>query len=970
MGDNNSNYATEAIVEKEEDLKQSSNALKKKLNNIVLTPNELVLKLLNAMAFRKGKVLFTEIINFISEELDLGIDYLQRNKKYAIFIIGSIVLSKNLILVAAGKEIEDKMSFFYSINIDVMFDHALSDQYKHVELHLTKEKLWQYLTGEKENGESVLGAKTFELLLEIAYHKEKGIDRVALCKSCNQDLRSMPSRLKALEKYTVNINAMTKGRITQYFWHKKFSSSGASKTDALNTRSAEKLLIMEKLKESPDGIREIGDLKEELEIIGDRKKGKRFRLNYFWLDSHKYLQRILVKSENNGKIYFCLKHLKDFSLNDDDTNMGNDDDDEDEYDLYSTLNSDTDLINYTPISNECIGNFEYFSSNTHFKTMFFGDAKTSVLNKVFQNEFIIKSLVENSGKEGLSSMDICNNVFSNEFIKPFNKFLTSHIKQSTELKTDLENNPSQLVKVYDFDGKTKHFRIFTNEAYQKKYGSEALKFNNFVVHDLNSNTLTQKGISKNFEMTKQTPYWLDHIELENGEEEYFWVNNLPPVLKKQMQVLRNRNKGKAVKKQKINNSFGKATKIEVSKGDIEIDDVKVAEIISKADDVDVDLQVANSDVSKQALSKNKSRLKNLSTVTSLSIQQNNTKMEKKKFGDLLGHSIRSVKTQKALLSLIEEHKGLFCYFDKYIIKDVREKMSVSYDIDKKVLKRDILNLMEVKKIKTFHFDNQIYLTFPVVTKEQVEYFHGNKLADLKKKIGFEKNMSLKEKFLEKLNGKINISENTMKNSGNLINNEFITPTTECIVRKEMYFQVPSKKKEFEKKLIVKIKEERPKSEVKKLQKKKKKEPKVNKTKKTVISRVRRVSKPEESSSRDEFRSIPKEIIPEPESSRNEHPLLSYLNDDYVQYSYAIDSKSSLSLSSSISGKGSDVVKSVNNMKLGSRNETENLVKSRVIKEGTEFEGTLNSADKNYKIKKQSSEKRIIKADMENFMRFY
>ncbi|XBW36069.1 hypothetical protein QEN19_001646 [Hanseniaspora menglaensis] len=112
MGDNNSNYATEAIVEKEEDLKQSSNALKKKLNNIVLTPNELVLKLLNAMAFRKGKVLFTEIINFISEELDLGIDYLQRNKKYAIFIIGSIVLSKNLILVAAGKEIEDKIASF------------------------------------------------------------------------------------------------------------------------------------------------------------------------------------------------------------------------------------------------------------------------------------------------------------------------------------------------------------------------------------------------------------------------------------------------------------------------------------------------------------------------------------------------------------------------------------------------------------------------------------------------------------------------------------------------------------------------------------------------------------------------------------------------------------------------------------------------------------------------------------------
>ncbi|OBA25403.1 hypothetical protein HANVADRAFT_53946 [Hanseniaspora valbyensis NRRL Y-1626] len=944
-------------------------------NNLFVTPNELVLKLSQALVFNKGEVLFTKILDFISENLNLPLKYLSDNTKYISFIIGSLISNEHIMLLENNKKIADEAAFLHSLDVDSLFDSELIKKYKNIEIHLSKEKLWEYLTGEKGNGESTLGGKTFELLLEIAYNKEKGIDRIALCKNCNQDLRSMPSRLKALEKYTVNVNTVLKGRITQHFWHNKFASVKPSDSDALNSRAAEKLLIVEKLKEAPDGIREIGDLKEELEIVGDRRKGKRFRLNYFWLDKHQYLKRIMVKSENNQKIYFCLKYLKDYSV-EFETEANDEEEIDDNYENGVDSNGQTfGTSSSNPIPNILTGNFEHLTVEKYSSNPELNDSKFSLLNKVFQNEYILKSLVENSGQDGLRTMDLTDSLFSNDFIKPFNKFVISHIKQPNELKSELEKNPSQLVKAYDFEGKTKHFRIFTNESYQQKYGSGETDFIPFYISNISGNTLSQESISKDYEIIQNT-YWLDYVQLENGQEEYCWLHSLPSNLKKQVSVLRKNEGFKVIKKQKTSKNNNKPTKIEK----IESDNLstklfhplKPIKEESDSEGVGKNIRIINGGVSKPT------RLKNLTTVTSISGKPTYNKMDKKNFGGLVGHSIRSVKTQQAMLSLIAEHNGLFCYFDKYIVRDVRIKMNVSYDIDKKVLKRDILNLLEVNKIKSFSFENQIYLTFPSVTKEQVRFFHENKLSALKKKIGFEKRISLKEKFLEKIKADPKSSESNIELSANMIENEFITSNTECIVRKKLFFKASNKKKEFERKPIVKVKAA--KTDVTKPKKliQKKRKPKLTKMKKENSSKLKRVfKKSDTATSFDEFKSIPKEIIVKPVRTESEHPLLAYLDDDHVQYSYSNESDSLLkTLSNDISNEKIQSHPSVISVSLELQNHQKSSDDSMMENLKTESKeidlpsSKLNIKTKPDKYKKNSgSEKKIFKTDLENFIRF-
>lgn len=947
---------------------ESVSNLNNSSNNLIATPSELILKLSNALAFNKGKVLFTYIIDFISQNLNITVDYLQNNHLYVSYIIGSLMSDSNILLFENGKAIDKKLEFYHQVDVAFLFDSELIKTYKNKEINLSKEKLWEYLTDEKENGESTLGAKTFELLLEIAYHKHDGIDRVALCKNCNQDLRSMPSRLKALEKYTVNVNTITKGRITQIFWHKKFAN-GALKTDALNTRSAEKSLIMSKLKAASDGIREISDLKEELEIVGDRRKGKRFRLNYFWLDTHQYLKRILVKSENNGKIYFCLKFLKDFS--EEDNNVGNDTDDEDD-DCFdkNVANNEIATTFAKPITGKQVGNFEFLTSERYSIRTEFADSNFPLLNKVFLNEYVLKSLVENSGVEGLRSMDLCNGLFSTEFIKPFNKFMTYSIKQPNELETELEKTPTQLVKAYDFEGKTKHFRVFTNEAYQQKYGSENPSFVPFYIKNLEENKLNQEKIANDYKIA-QSPYWLDYLALENGSVEYFWINSLPTNLKKQVLTLRTKETNKIIKKQKLSKGIHLPTKIEASENIYDLVESKKNVSALKAIKEEPTPTILN----QTGLStKRSARLGSLNTASSILEGSNYAKMERKKFGDLLGHSIRSVKTQQALLSLIGDHNGLLCYFDKYITKDVRIKMNVSYDIDKKVLKRDILNLMEVKKIKSYSFGSQIYLTFPAVTKEQVQYFHDNKLEALKKKVGFEKNVSLKEKFLEQVKSSTILSEGDILVSGNLINDEFITPNTECIIRKELFFQAPNKKKEFERKPVIKVKASD--IDLQKHQKvvKKRKQNKLRNLKKERSSGFESLSTTESENLLSKLNPLSKKPRSEQLEFENDHPLMAYLDDNYIQYSYGIEPKvkKGTSLKKTTKKKDLELQEFSTSYEEPLPDSYENsIVQSPGIDieqvGATSVKPTTINSKKNSKLLR--AEKKLFKTNLENFMKF-
>lgn len=733
-------------------------------DEIAVTPVELCSKFMYALAFNKGKIHFEVFCQFLIEKVNFKKESLIGDEVYFKFLVLTLISNEHLVIKnESGDLMDDKMKFIDGFDISSLLNpDIMTKQYKTYTFELADAKLFELITGDKLAARNTLGDKSYELLLEIASHTKEGIDRITLCKSCNQDPRSLPSRMKKLEKYTISVNCLIQSRVTQHIWHKNFAENVKKDIDPLSTRTIERMAIMEKLKAAPEGLREIGDLKQELGVSPTHKEAKIFRKNYFWLDKYKYLERILIKSAHNGRIYYCLKFLKDY-LPEEVSIEENDDIDDDETifkdvlkpnDEASTMGAtyfETSVFESLPESNEAI-----FS------------------NSIFNSEITVRSIVEKSGVNGTASMDILNGVFSPDFIKPFHKFMVQMVKDPGENMSTLEKSPSQMVKVYDFEGKVKHYRIFSHRGYESKYGTKETSIVAAEVTNLDACKLNQRIAAEKIKMIP-LPRLLEVVEYEDGCSQYYWIADMSPANKKKIE-LSNPKSGISVTKRPRSGQLNK-TDIKAVTGEKLTTDKPLQKI-----------KVENNETTKPIKS---GRLQNLSSVT------NNTN-ETRSFGDFVGFSIRSIKTQQAILELIQESNGLLCYFDKQIVEDIRVKMGVSYLIDKKVLKRDIINLLQVKKIKTFKFEDQLYLTSPVVTSEQVQYFHKNKLPSIRENMGLADRLATSARNATNLRETGNIDSEDISNNKHLINNGFITAGIKCIVKPNLHFINKAKQSKFEK----------------------------------------------------------------------------------------------------------------------------------------------------------------------------
>ena len=728
------------------------------------TPAELCSKFLYALAFNKGKIHFELFSHFLVEKLDLKKESSDGDELYLKFLILTLLSNEHIVIKNEnGDLVDDKMSFIDGFDISSFLSpDTMTKQYKTYTFELTDAKLFELITGDKLAARNTLGDKSYELLLEIASHTKQGIDRITLCKRCNQDPRSLPSRMKKLEKYTISVNCLIQSRVTQHIWHKDFAENVKKDIDPLNTRAIERMAIMEKLKAAPEGLREIGDLKQELGVLPTHKEAKIFRKNYFWLDKYNYLERMLVKSSHNGRIYYCLKFLKDY-LPEEVSIEENDDIDDDETifkdvlkpnDETSTMGTtyfETSVIDSLPENNEAI-----FS------------------NTIFSSEITVRSIVEKSGVDGTASMDILNGVFSPDFIKPFHKFMVQMVKDPGEYTSTLDKSPSQMVKVYDFEGKVKHYRIFSHKGYESKYGSKETSIVAAEVTNLDSCKLNQRIAAEKIKMIP-LPRLLETVEYEDGYSQYYWIADMSPANKKKVE-LSNPKSGISVTKRSRSGQLNKA-------------DIK--KVTTEKQTTDQPLQKIKVETAETTKPVKSGRLQNLSSVTT---HPNETRS----FGDFVGFSIRSIKTQQAILDLVQENNGLLCYFDKQIVEDIRAKMGVSYLIDKKVLKRDIINLLQVKKIKTFKFEDQLYLTSPVVTSEQVQYFHKNKLQSIRENMGLADRLATSTRNATNLRETDNIDSEDISNNKHLINNGFITAGIKCVIKTKLHFINKAKQSKFEK----------------------------------------------------------------------------------------------------------------------------------------------------------------------------
>lgn len=741
-------------------------------NITVYTPTELSNKFMHELAFHKGKVNFEDLCEFIEENIKLKVSVTD-DTLYFNFLVRTLT-SNQYILVKdnKGDPVSDKLQFLNEFDMSSLFNsNEMNANFKLYTFELSDGKLFEALTGENISVRNTLGDKAFELLVEIASWKEEGVDRITLCKICDQDPRSIPSRIKRIEKYITSVNCLKQSRPTQQFWHKNYTNNIKTEVHPLNTRTIERMAIMEKVKNAPECIREVSDLKEELGISTSHNEAKAFRMNYFWLSKHNYLERILIKSAHNGRIYYCLKFLKDYlpeELSTDDI-----DDIDDDNLIFTDIISSKDESSVSEVA--------YFETSIIDSLSECNEAMFS--NNLYGNEIIIRSIVENSTSNGTTTMHILPDLFSSDFVKPLQKFLSQMVKDPVKSESALENSPFQMVKVYDFEGKVKHYRIFSYHNYESKYGVEDNIIKPVEVEDLNVCLFSQDNIVAQI---KKIPFprGLEYYELHNDQQTYCWINDMSPSNRKILEELSTNDIVAAVKKQKKSMEIILPTKT--------VSNVK--EELSHKTTFDEPLKKIKIENVNKTKSGKSNRLQNLSTVTSSSIKS-------RSFGDFVGYSIRSIKTQQAILELIKENNGLLCYFDKVMAENIRAKMKLSYFIDRKVLKRDIINLLQVKKIKTFKFDDQLYLTSPVVSSEQVQYFHKNKLKGIKDQMELADKIAVSQRNVESLRETNNIDLDDLAKNKHLINNAFITSGIKCLVKPSLYFISSNRQQKFEKQIL-------------------------------------------------------------------------------------------------------------------------------------------------------------------------
>lgn len=749
--------------------------LMKDINNSyinVYTPTELSDKFMHELAFHKGRVIFEDLCQFIKDNMKLNVSVID-DSLYLNFLVRTLISNQDILIKdSSGDVFVDKLQFLGKFDIaSILKSNEIDKTLKLYSFALTDGKLFEALTGENISVRNTLGDKAFELLVEIASWKKEGVDRITLCKICDQDPRSIPSRIKRIESYITSVNCLKQSRPTQQFWHKNYSENIKTEVHLLNTRTIERMAIMEKVKNAPECIREVSDLKEELGISTSHNEAKVFRMNYFWLSKHSYLERILVKSSHNGKIYYCLKFLKDFlpeELSTDDI-----DDMDDDNSIF------TDVI--SPEVESSVSEVPYFETSILDGLSECNESLFS--NSLFDNELIIRSIVENSASNGTTTMEILPDLFSSDFIKPLQKFMSQMVKDPVKSESALENSPFQMVKVYDFEGKVKHYRVFSYRNYESKYGVEGDIMKAVEVEDLNVCSFSQDSIVAQI---KKVPFpkGLEYYELHNGQQAYCWINDMSPSNKKALEELSTSDIVTAVKKQKKSMEIILPTKTVSNVKEEPIHKTSFDESLQK-------IKIENVEKIKPFKS---NRLKNLSTVTSSSIKS-------RSFGDFVGYSIRSIRTQQAILELVKENNGLLCYFDKVVAEKIRAKMKLSYFIDRKVLKRDIINLLQVKKIKTFKFDDQLYLTSPAISSEQVQYFHKNKLKGIKDRMEIADKIAVSQRNVESLKGTNNIDLDDLAKNKHLINNAFITTGIKCLVKPSLYFSSSSKQQRFVKQIV-------------------------------------------------------------------------------------------------------------------------------------------------------------------------
>lgn len=564
------------------------------------------------------------------------------------FVFCCIIGNPNIVLTENGKAVRKTFA-------------EVAAKEDHFSIKITEDTLWIILTGYKKK-ESNLGNSAFELLLEIARSRDRGINTKDLAIATNQDPRSITGRIKKLEPLTSSVQMIYKGHVVKLLKLQKFAKTENIVKPYVNIRDYLPKIV-EIVKNSKNGVRQIIDLKRELKLDNDKRLSKSFIAAINWLNERGHLKKVLVVSPTNTAVKIrCVKYIRDFVVEGkptdfdyetdscDDENMDFDKAAVAEEDAYEGLDSfnATNLLQDEGLILEEKSNLE--------TAKFLVNRFYSVQNQTYD-------LADESGTQGVSTMQVINKLTGPDYRRAFTKSSELYVKNVG--KNDKHCNGYEIVRVYDFEGKKKFYRFFTGENFAKLTGDNSsnsdTSFRPIAVQEKDLQFLN----SGSFVALSST---LRFIKRE-GRDYFFWNGELkvPPSANAPTKGRKRKIEDETLVN--LANEEPQATRRKLSKN---------GTALEANHEVLIDDNHASSTGNLNASQKTDSKTINV--------------------GGFSANSLRSLWRQRAILEVVRKAGGVI-YLREQFFEDVSRYMGSATILDKKTVRGDVTLMIQCNKLQ-------------------------------------------------------------------------------------------------------------------------------------------------------------------------------------------------------------------------------------------------------------------------------
>lgn len=356
-------------------------------------------------------------------------------------------------------------------------DYLVETYGEKLQILASEEKQWLTLTGRPKEGNPI-GSFAFELLSAISRARERGLTAIELSKMTGQDPRSLHGRVLALVEAGLvqKIPVVRGGAHTNLVVMKRFRNEQQPLDESSRYGLQQvKRAIVNATKVARNGLREVEDLKMELELTKNRRGNVIFNNATRILQAGGYVTRVIVfRSDNENKKYKCIKFLKDMT-----DQTEEEDSEEDDEDMFDDLDDNMVVKENTTKGQHQIQPGPDLGDSSELIKMeddFSTTVDTVLFNSFYPLENQVYDLVASSGVEGMPAMDVCKRLVGRAFNRNVSRLLTDVSNQPADGRKKTAKSSSAasphldhlaIIRGIDFSARMKFYRYFTHPNYNR-----------------------------------------------------------------------------------------------------------------------------------------------------------------------------------------------------------------------------------------------------------------------------------------------------------------------------------------------------------------------------------------------------------------------------------------------------------------------------------------------------------------------